>query len=139
MTCHRTRNFLLAWHSLTCLAGWTDDVSGDCVELLACLMTWQVNPVQLLEFGRRRHVECVWHVGARGQCCRRSVLERAGMQDVGSSLDFHQWICLVVIYTMVCLKTRFDNFDFWVWIKHPLFSRTSSDTSCWVISEIKHT
>jgi hypothetical protein len=34
---------------------------------------------------------------------------------------FHQWIPLFCLYTMVCLKTRLENFDFWVWIKHPLF------------------
>ena len=50
--------------------------------------------------------------GARGQSGRRRVWARAGMQDVGSSLGFHQWIRLVVLYTMVCSKTRFENFDF---------------------------
>ena len=66
MTWHMARNFLLTWHSLTCLADWTDSVADDCAELLAWLMTWRVNPVQLLEFGRRRRVECVWRVGTRG-------------------------------------------------------------------------
>ena len=46
---------------------------------------------------------------------------REGMQHVGSSPGFRQWIPLFCFYTMVCLKTRFENFDFWVWIKHPLF------------------
>ena len=96
-------------------------MADDCAELLVRLMTWRVNPIQLQEFGRRRCVECVWRVGARGQCCRRSVLARAGMQDVGSSQGFHQWIRLVVLYTMVWLQTRLDNFDFWVWIKHLFF------------------
>jgi len=40
--------------------------------------------------------------GARRQCCRRSVLARAVMQDVGSSLGFHQWIRIFFLYTMVC-------------------------------------
>ena len=40
------------------------------------------------------------------------VLARAGMQDVGSSPGFQQWIRPVVLYTMVCSKTRFENFDF---------------------------
>jgi len=84
-------------------------------------MTWRVNPVQLQEFGRRRSVWCVWRVGARGQSCRRSVLAREGMQHVGSSPGFHQWTYLFFLYTMVMSKTRLENFDFWVWIKHPLF------------------
>jgi len=50
----------------------------------------------------------------------------AGMQDVGSSPEFHQWIALVFPYTMVCIKTCFDNFDFWVRIKHPLFQEQAS-------------
>jgi hypothetical protein len=49
------------------------------------------------------------------------VWARAGIQVVGSSPEFHQWVALVFPYTMVCIKTRFDNFDFWVWIQHPLF------------------
>ena len=55
--------------------------------------------------------------------CAWAVLSsvRVGMQDVGSSPGFHQWIRLVVLYTMVWLQRLFDNFDFWVWIKHPLF------------------
>ena len=56
----------------------------------------------------------VRRVGARGQCWRRRVLARAGMQDVGSSPGFQQWIRPVVLYTMVCSKTRFENFDFLV-------------------------
>jgi len=84
-------------------------------------MTCRVNPVQLQVFGQRRRVECVWRFGARGQCCRRRVLARAGMHDIGFSPVFHLWIPLFFLYTMVCLKTRFENFDFWVWIKHPFF------------------
>jgi hypothetical protein len=87
-------------------------VPDNFAELLAWLMTWRVNPVQLQEFGRRRRVECVGHVGARGQCCRQRVWVRAGMQDVGSSSGFHQWISLVFLNTMVCSKTHFENFDF---------------------------
>lgn len=52
---------------------------------------------------------------------KKERVARAGMQHVGFSPGFHQWICLVFPYTMICSKTRFDNFDFWVWIKHPLF------------------
>jgi len=85
------------------------------------LMTWRVNPVQLQTIGRRRRVESMVRVGVRGQCCRRRVLARAGMQDVGSSSGVHQWICLFFLYTMVMSKTRLENFEFWVWIKHPLF------------------
>ena len=54
----------------------------------------------------------VWRVGARGQYGRRRVLARAGMQDVSSSPGFKQWIRPVVLYTMVCSKTRLENFDF---------------------------
>ena len=50
--------------------------------------------------------------GARGQSGRRRVLARAGIQDVGSSPEFQQWIRPVVLYTMVCSKTRLENFDF---------------------------
>jgi hypothetical protein len=102
---------------LTCLADWTDD----CAELLAWLITWQVNPVQLQEFGRKRRVGRMVRVGARRQCCRRRVWARGGMQDVHFSPGFHQWISLVFLYTMVCSETRLENFDFWIWIKHPLF------------------
>jgi len=49
------------------------------------------------------------------------VVEREGMQHVSSLSGFHQWIFLVFPYMLVCLKTHFENFDFWVWIKHPLF------------------
>jgi len=55
-------------------------------------------------------------VGACGRMWARS-----GIQDISASPEFHQWIALVFPYTMVCIKTCFDNFDFWVWIKHPLF------------------
>jgi hypothetical protein len=34
---------------------------------------------------------------------------RAGMQDVGSSPGFQQWIRPVVLYTMVCLKNTFGE------------------------------
>jgi len=50
--------------------------------------------------------------GARRQCCRRRVLARSGMQDIGSSPGFNQWIRLFFLYMMVCSKTRFENFDF---------------------------
>jgi hypothetical protein len=55
--------------------------------------------------------------------CAWTVLTSArdGMQHVGSSPGFHQWIYLVFLYTMVMSKTRLENFDFRVWIKHPLF------------------
>jgi hypothetical protein len=39
-------------------------------------------------------------------------LVRAGMQDVGSSPGFQQWIRPIVLYTMVCSKTRLENCDF---------------------------
>jgi hypothetical protein len=96
---------------------WSDDVADDCAELLA----WRVNPVQLQRIGWRRRMEIVARVVARGQCCRRRVLARAGMQYVGSSTGFHQWILLFFLYAMVMSKTRVENFYFWVWIKHPLF------------------
>ena len=54
----------------------------------------------------------VRRVGARGQSGRRRVLARAGMQDVGSSPGFLQWIRLVFLYTMVLSKTRLENIDF---------------------------
>ena len=59
--------------------------------------------------------------GIRAKKTRGVRVARAGMQDVGSSPGFHQWIRLVFLYTMVCSKTRLENFYFWVWIKHPLF------------------
>jgi hypothetical protein len=40
------------------------------------------------------------------------VWARAGMQDVGYSPGFQQWIRPVVLYAMVMSKTRFENFDF---------------------------
>ena len=76
------------------------------------VMTWRVSPTRFAEVGRRWSVARVRRVGARGQSGRRRVLARAGMQDVGSSPGFQQWILLVVLYTMVCLKTRLENFDF---------------------------
>ena len=51
-------------------------------------------------------------VDARGQSVRWRMWARAGMQDVGSSPGFHQWIRPVVLYTMVWSKTRFENIDF---------------------------
>ena len=94
-------------------------MAGDHTALLTCLfdrtglltggLTWRVNPTRFAEAGRRRSVA---RVGARGQSGRRRVWARAGMQDVGSSPGFEQWICLVVLYTMVCSKTRLENFDF---------------------------
>jgi hypothetical protein len=61
------------------------------------------------------------------------------MQDVGSSPGFQQWIRPVVLYMMVCLKTRLENFDFLSLDQTPSLLRTSSDTSCRVIQAIKHT
>ena len=59
-----------------------------------------------MERGARTARWCAWAVwtSARGV--------RAGMQDVGSSPGFQQWIRPVVLYTMVCSKTRLENFDF---------------------------
>ena len=76
------------------------------------VMTWRVSPTRFAEAGRRWSVARVRRVGARGQSGRRSVGARAGMQDVGSSPGFQQWIFPVVLYTMVCSKTRLENFDF---------------------------
>ena len=65
------------------------------------LLTWRVSPTRFAEAGRRWSVARVRRVGAR-----------AGMQDVGSSPGFQQWIRPVVLYRMVCLKTRLENFYF---------------------------
>ena len=59
-----------------------------------------------MERGARTARWCAWQSG------RRSMGARAGMQDVGSSPGFQQWIFPVVLYTMVCSKTRLENFDF---------------------------
>ena len=64
------------------------------------------------EDGAWRAYGALVRVGARGQSGRRRVWARAGMQDVGSSPEFQQWIQQVVLYTMVCSKTRLENFDF---------------------------
>ena len=71
-----------------------------------------------------------------------------GMQDVGSLPSFHQCIRLVVLYTMVCSKTRFENFDFLVWIKHPLFQEQAlisivglfqkSNTQIYVVQQLAY-
>ena len=55
------------------------------------------------ERGARTAHWCVWAVWTSA---------RAGVQDVGASSGFHQWIRPVVLYTMVCSKTRLKNFDF---------------------------
>ena len=94
----------------------SDDVSGDVagdadVDRTAVLM-WRVSPTRFAEAGRRWSVTRVRRVGARGQSGRRRVWARAGMQDVGSSPGLQQWIRPVVLYTMVCSKTRLENFDF---------------------------
>jgi len=93
-----------------------DDVAGDAagdadVDRTA-VMTWRVSPTRFAEAGRRWRVARVRRVGARGQSGRRRVWARAGMQDVGSSPGLQQWILPVVLYTMVCLKTHLENFDF---------------------------
>jgi hypothetical protein len=59
--------------------------------------------------------------GASGRAWAVLSSARAGMQYVGSSTGFHQWIPLFFLYAMVMSKTRVENFYFWVWIKHPLF------------------
>jgi len=84
------------------------DEDGDRTEV----MTWRVSPTRFAEAGRRWSVARVRRVGARGQSGRRRVVARAGMQDVGSSPGFQQGIRPVVLYTMVCSKTRLVNFDF---------------------------
>ena len=93
-----------------------DDVAGD-VAVDADVdrtdvLTWWVSPTRFAEAGRRWSVARVRRVCARGQSGRRSVGARAGMQDVGSSSGLQQWIRPVVLYTMVCSKTRVENFDF---------------------------
>jgi hypothetical protein len=40
---------------------------------------------------------------------------------------------------MVCLKTRLENFDFWVWIKHPLFQEQALIPVVGLFPELKHT
>jgi hypothetical protein len=88
------------------------DVAGDVDVDRTAVMTWRVSPTRFAEAGRRWSVAGVRRVGARGQSGRRRVLARAGMQDVGSSPGLQQWIRPVVLYTMVCSKTRLENFDF---------------------------
>jgi hypothetical protein len=88
------------------------DVAVDAGADRTDVMTWRVSPTRFAEAGRRWSVSRVRRVGARGQSGRRRVLVRAGMKDVGSSTGLQQWIRPVVLYTMVCLKTRFENFDF---------------------------
>jgi hypothetical protein len=88
------------------------DVAVDAGADRTDLLTWRVSPTRFAETGRRWSVARVRRVGARGQSGRRRVWERVGMQDVGSSPGFQQWIRPVVLYTMVCSKTRFENFDF---------------------------
>ena len=74
---------------------WTDDVAG------------QPDPFcrsrAKKERGARTAHQCAWAVWAAA---------RAGMQDVGSSPSFQQWIRPVVLYTMVCSKTHMENFEF---------------------------
>ena len=89
-----------------------DDVALDADVDRTDVMTWRVSPTRFAEAGRRWSVARVRRVGARGQSGRRSVWARAGMQDVGYSPGFQQWIRPVVLYTMVCSKTRLENFDF---------------------------
>jgi len=81
-----------------------------------------------MERGARTARWCAWavwtseRVGACGHAGRRFF---AG---------FQQWICPGVLYTMVCSKTRLENFDCLSLDQTPSLSRTSSDTSCWAIS-----
>ena len=91
------------------------DVAGDVVADRADVLTWRVSPTRFcrsrakMERGARTARWCALvrvgslDVGACG---------RAGMQGVGSSPEFQQWIRPVVLYTMVCSKTRLENFDF---------------------------
>jgi hypothetical protein len=88
------------------------EVAGDADVDRTAVLTWRVSPTRFAEAGRRWSVARVRRVGARGQSGRRRVLARAGMQDVGSSPGLQQWIRPVVLYTMVCSKTRLENFDF---------------------------
>jgi hypothetical protein len=88
------------------------DVAGDEDGDRTEVMTWRVSPTRFAEAGRRWSVERVRRVGAHGQSGRRRVVARSGMQDVGSSPGFQQGILPVVLYTMVCSKTRLENFDF---------------------------
>jgi hypothetical protein len=98
------RGIWLTWQLLTWIAAWSGNVAGDSAEWLCWLMTWQVNPVQLRVVGWRKSVERMRLVYARGQSWRRRVLAHTGMQHIGSSPEFHQWISLVFPYTMVCSK-----------------------------------
>jgi len=54
----------------------------------------------------------VWRVGARGQPPLRRVLAHAGMSHVRILCHFHQWLRLILLYTMVWSKHHFDNFHF---------------------------
>jgi hypothetical protein len=63
-------------------------------------------------FGRRRRVAHVWRVGARGQPPLRPVLVHVGMSHVGILCRFHQWLRLFLLYMVVWLKHKFDNFHF---------------------------
>jgi len=65
--------------------------------------------------GRRRRVG---RVCARGQTPCWRVMESAAMSDVRFWRRFHQWLRLVLLYTVVWSKHNFDNFHFWAKIKH---------------------
>jgi hypothetical protein len=128
MTWHSRVSLSLTWHVLTRITDWSGDMADDRAKWLCWLMTWRFNPVQL-QVVWWRSVECVGRVYARGQSWRRPCWR---VQACSTSVLHRSFISgfIVFPYTMVCSKTRFENFDFWVWIKHPSFSRTSSITRC---------
>jgi len=112
-----------------------DDVAADMACLL-CMLTSQLCHADVINIrvshvgrvnwysgrvrpsGRRRRVARVGRVCARGQMPCRSVMESAAMSDVRFWRRFHQWLRLVLLYTVVWSKHNFDNFHFWAKIKH---------------------
>jgi hypothetical protein len=106
------------------------DLAGDAADACAELLLWllagrymasQPGSVANCRAKKKRVGACCASVSVSSPDICACGHVRACRTDVGSSPEFHQWIALVFPYTMVCIKTCFDNFDFWVRIKHPLF------------------
>jgi len=128
LTCLLTGRWCGWWHGMSAVHADITLTSGWCHPWHAYCACWHHNCVILTSL---LSGSAMWvgssgiRVGqpirvkkTRGQTPCQRVMESAAMSDVRFWRRFHQWLRLVLLYTVVWSKHNFDNFYFWAKIKH---------------------